>query len=472
MPCNSEHPTYRKNSLRWDLVRAVLDNDATRWIRTVDVSDIVRSDQYKKDAILTNFTFLTKSGLTGLVFRRKPKLSIPSEIQYLLEDSTGDDLDLIQLSQKIIGEVLSTGRYGILVDYPRVENPINLQEDALLGNVARLKPYTAESIINWRSESMGSKNLLTLVVLLELIDDLEDDGFTWRQCKQYRCLRLVNGIYEQSLYNEDCELIDIFVPTKADGSVWNEIPFKFLGSENNDAMMDKIPLYDLAVLNLGHYRNSADYEESIFITGQPTLFLRGDGSLEEFKSIYPEGIRFGSRAGYYLGVAGGADLVQANPNQLADTAMKRKEEQALAIGARLIAPPGGRETAEAARIRFASQNSALYLVTNNISEGITDCLAWALQFMTNNESPVSFVLNDQFYDDAADPNLIAQQIMLLHEGVIAKNDLRDYARATGVVDDTRTNDELEAEATPLPIAAPSAAPSALSAGDQNGKPSS
>ncbi len=129
--------------------------------------------------------------------------------------------------------------------------------------------------------------------------------------------------------------------------------------------------------------------------------------------------------------------------------MARKEAQALAIGARLISPPGGRETAEAARIRFSSQNSALYLITSNVSLAITKCLQWAMEFTTNNKAPINFLLNDQFYDDAADPNLIAQQIMLMDRGVIAVDDLRDYARRTGVIDDERTNEVLDAEAEVL-----------------------
>ncbi len=174
--------------------------------------------------------------------------------------------------------------------------------------------------------------------------------------------------------------------------------------------------------------------------------MRGDGSLEEFKSIYPEGIRFGSRAGYYLGVNGGADLVQANPNQLADVAMKRKEEQALAIGARLIAPPGGRETAEAARIRFSSQNSALYILTKNVDLAINQCIYWVMSFMSLDDINFEFELNDQFYDETADPNLIAQQLMMLDRGIVAPDDVRDYARKTGVISDSRSNADIQAEA--------------------------
>lgn len=445
------HPLYSHQKTRWDLTRAVISNDARRFIRTVDAGDIARSTQYKEDAILTNFTALTKSGLTGLVFRRKPKMTIPAELSYMMDDATGDNLSLLQFSQKVIGEVLETGRYGILVDYPQVTERLSLQGQQLSGNVARLHPYAAEQIINWKLEVFGSKKLLSQVVLRELLETSGPDGFEWHQKIQYRVLRLnEQQIYTSCLYDVDGNQMEIeTAPTKADGTFWNEIPFLFVGSENNDANIDQAPLYDLAVLNLGHYKNSADYEESIFITGQPTLFMRGTCDLTSFKDVYPNGIKFGSRAGYYLGENGGADLIQANPNQLADVAMSRKEAQALAIGARLISPPGGRETAEAARIRFSSQNSALYLVTTNVSLAITKCLEWALAFTTTNKSPANFLLNDQFYDDAADPNLIAQQIMLMDRGVIAVDDIRDYARRTGVISDARTNDELDAEAEVL-----------------------
>ncbi len=448
MPVYSMHPLYSHEKTRWDLTRAVIANDARRFIRTVDISDIARSDQYKQDAILTNFTALTKSGLTGLVFRRKPKITLPNELSYMLDDATGDNLSLLQFSQKIIGEVLETGRYGILVDYPQVTERLSLQGQRQSGNVARLHPYAAEQIINWKLKVYGSKKLVSQIVLRELLETSGPDGFEWHQKIQYRVLELNDQqIYTSCLYDIEGKLIEEeTAPTKADGTFWNEIPFLFVGSENNDANIDQAPLYDLAVLNLGHYKNSADYEESIFITGQPTLFMRGTCDLTSFQSVYPNGIKFGSRAGYYLGENGGADLVQANPNQLADVAMLRKETQALAIGARLISPPGGRETAEAARIRFSSQNSALFLITSNVSLAITKCLQWALEFTTTAKSPCNFLLNDQFYDDAADPNLIIASIQMLDRGIIAKDDMRDYARKTGIIDDERTNEELDAEA--------------------------
>ena len=53
------------------------------------------------------------------------------------------------------------------------------------------------------------------------------------------------------------------------------IPFIFCGALNNSPDVDKSPVYDIAEVNIAHYRNSADYEESCFIAGQATPVLTG-----------------------------------------------------------------------------------------------------------------------------------------------------------------------------------------------------
>lgn len=425
MPVNSTHPEYDKICKRWNLVRSVVDNNAQKWIRTVDLNDPVRSDQYKQDAILTNFTRLTKIGLTGLVFRKPAVIELPQQLDYLLDDATGYGFGLEQLAQQVVGEVLTTGRYGLLVDCAMEENT---------ANTARIKPYMAESIINWKYKEIGSEYKLSLVVLKECVDEVGQDGFEWIEKVQYRVLLLdTDNVYHQVIYDEEGTILSVTVPVDYNGDYLNSIPFTFVGSENNDACMDSIPLFDLSVVNLGHYRNSADYEESIFVTGQPFIVINlGETNEQEFRQANPNGIKFGSRAGLTVGMGGSAQLLQANPNQLADTAMKRKEEQAAAIGARLIAPPGGRETAEAARIRFGSQNSALYTITKNVSLAFEICLDYVAQYMMEIVSYAEFTLNDQFYEESVDPNLLMAQIQAFDRGVMKVEELRNNMRDVGI----------------------------------------
>lgn len=431
MQVQTQHPEYRESLKRWKLIKAIVENDASAYIRSPDINDDARTKQYRADAILTNFTAFTKNGLVGLIFRKEPLVELPPEIDYLDEDATGCGVDLTQFTQKVVGEVLQLGRYGMLVDY----------YDA--GMKAYIKPYCAESIINWKTANIDGECVPVLITLVEEVEAYDEDPFCQEMVKQFRVLRLIGGEYQQWIFDQDEQLIDVVTPLDFNNQPFNRIPFVFVGSENNDPCVDCEPLYDMSVLNLGHYRNSADYEESIFIAGQPTIVINiGDASKDDFDNANPNGVMMGSRKGLVLQSGGSAALLQANPNQLVAQAMSDKIAQAAAIGARLIAPAGGRETAEAARIRYGSQNSALITLAANVEEAVEYALELVCKFMGANEELVNFELNDQYYEDAADANLLAQQILLFDRGIISKDEILDYGRKTGFISDVISNDEI------------------------------
>lgn len=433
MPVSSEHPTYVDGLKKWCLTRAIVDNNAKKYLPDVDDRDPNRNKRYKNDAILTNFTALTKNGLLGLIFLNAPESVLPEQLNYLFDNATGSGLSLDELTQKVCGDLLETGRFGILVDCPAVEEN---DADAAQDRAARLIPYAAESIINWRTRRVDGRDQFILLVLKEqiIVPTSPDDIFNLEKQDQYRVLRIDDsGYYIQELYDRYLNLISSAMPTKADGSFFEYIPFSLMGTENNDAEIDNATLYDLAVLNLGHYKNSADYEESVFITGQPTVIINiGDIPADQWKEINGDRFKFGSRGGHIIGQGGSAQLLQANPNQLAGQAMKDKELSAIGIGARIISPPGGRETAEAARIRYSSQNSALYILTKNVNSGIILALEYACDFTPEaNPSLIEYELNDQFYEDGTDVTLLAQAILMFDRNIISGQEIRNYIEASG-----------------------------------------
>lgn len=448
MGASSTHPQYNFYLPRWELTTDVVNTTVTKYVREIDINDIERTQQYKDNAILTNFTARTKQGLIGAVYRLDPEVELGTTVEYLTEDSTGSSLTLNQLSKAIVGDVLETGRVGLLIDFPEsnIEDITQAQVEAT-NNKARITKYEARSVINWKTDSVGGITVLSLVVLKELSSRLDEDGFTWIEVIQYRALRMVEGIYIQELYDESDVLIDIFEPKKADGSRWTEIPFVFIGSENNDPIVDNSPLYDLATVNIGHYRNSADYEESVFLVGQPTVVLNvGETSIEEWNTAHPNGVEFGSRKGLLVGSGGSATMLQANPNQLADQAMIRKEEQAVMLGARLITANSGVETAEAARIRHGSENSVLANIVHNVSTGLVDAIDFVGEFMGSGEEENIFELNDMFFDDTIDPAMIMANIQMVDRGIIAKTDLRQQLRTVGAIEPDRTDEDIDGEA--------------------------
>ncbi|MNF69812.1 hypothetical protein D3C84_517040 [compost metagenome] len=235
------------------------------------------------------------------------------------------------------------------------------------------------------------------------------------------------------------------MPTDKDGKPFDHIPFSFFGSENNDADIDKSPLEDLADVNILHYGNSATVEEAGFISSQPTLFLTTDISPDEFVKLNPNGMRIGSRRGYNLGKFGSASLVQAKETQLSLELMRDKQEQMVMIGARIVQKGGGNETAEAARIRYSSDNSILGTVAGNVSEALKRAIMDAERFMIGepNEKDTVFWLNQAFFDEVMTAQDILAQVQLWQQGVIAKKDLRTNLRQSGTIEADRSDEDID-----------------------------
>ena len=408
----------------------------------------LRYQAYVERANFVNFVGHTKEGMLGMVFRKACTIEVDPAIDYMLENANGDGLSADQMVKDAASDCLLVGRYGLLVDYPSAPMGLTDSEVRSMNLRANILPYPAESIINWRTKTVGGLKKLSLVVLQEPTEKITEDGFETETCMYHRVLRLEDGVYVQNLYDDNNELVvyegdgNIY-PRKLDGSLWDEIPFVFAGSINNDETVDKAPLYDIAEINISHYRNSADYEESSFLVGQPTPALSGltQSWVEQNMS---SGIAFGSRSAILLPEGGSAQLLQASENQMPLKGMEIKEQQMVKIGTRIIQDVSGTETAEAAKIRFAGQNSKLGSIIINVEAAFYKCFEWAMEFMGGTQEP-EFYINKEFYDATIDPQLLMAQIQLMDRGVIGKQDLRHLMRRANLIDSERTDEDLDGD---------------------------
>lgn len=457
MSVSTEHPDYKLYKNVWaktrDAVKGsvaikekkhaylpVPDNKSLDDARGIET---VRYKQYLKRAVFTNFTGRTKNALVGAAFRKDPMYELPEAVDYLNQDATGDGLSLVQLAKDELSNLMETGRSILLVDYPQADDDLSLEDVNMLDLRASIVPYTAEQCVNWKTSVINGRRLLTLCVLAEpyFNTDLE---FSHDSDIQYRVLRLTDEGYSQQIYRDDKPVTDEIYPRKADGSVWEEIPLIFVGSKNNDSTIDDAPLSDIADVNVAHYRNSADYEESCFITGQPSLFITHSLTSEQFEEYNPDGLILGSRAGHVLGETGSAILLQASPNNLVMEAMKAKEQAMVMIGARIITDRGGNETAEGARIRFASENSVLGDIVSNLSQGLEKAIGYVCEFM-GVTGDYYFQINSEFYDKSVDPQMIMSMITLLDRNLIGDIDIFERLQAAGLIDTARTLDNVREE---------------------------
>lgn len=456
------HPQYEESSPKWKKVRHAIAGDLKVYLRNVGKNEPDkaygdrRQQEYEDGAICYNFTKRTLSGMVGAVMRKDPEQIIPSQLDYLLKNADGSGVGLWQSVQDALMEIDSIGRGGILVDAPNVEAATMAEQNAGL-----LRPviayYTAENIINWRLERYGSINKVVMIVLRESYEYTDDENEFRTHCgEQYRVLDIHDGKYRQRIFKFGFkgELLgdeyEIF-PNLGNVPV-DEIPFTFIGASNNDSTIDDAPLLPLAELNIGHFRNSADNEESSFVVGQPTLFISpGDTmSLEQFKEANPNGIKMGSRTGHNIGAGGSAELIQADPNNLAKENMLSKETQAIQIGAQLITPTQ-QITAESARLQRGADTSVMATISNNVSEAYTRALKWVAGMMGISEgTEIEFKLNTEFFLQQMTAQDRAAWMADINAGLLPSTAYYAALRAAGVTNWTDEQIQQGIEDNPLP----------------------
>lgn len=417
-----------------------------------------RYKQYVARAIFYNVTKNTYSGLIGQIFSKETQIELPASLEFLKVDADGTGKGIEQVSKEGVGNLLKGARFGLLSDYPKTDGTLTKSEIEQ-GNIKpTIKLYKSEDIINWRTKLIGSEVVYSLIVLREKVI-YDDDGFEFKERWQYRDLRLnEENIYVVTIYYTNSEIpnaqsvfqiIDSFIPSGFDGSPLNKIPFEFCGSDNNDAEPDIPVLYDIAILNIGHYRNSADYEESSFITGQPTPYFAG---LTEawVKDVLKGTIQLGARGAVPLPDGGSAGLLQAQANTMPFEAMKHKEEQFIALGAKLVSPNGGTKTATEAQISNTTETSILSTLAVNASKAFENSIKHCLKFVSNNESDESkiiFKLNTDFEIAKMTPAERNQTLNEWMKGAISWQECRNNLRKGKVEleEDIKAREEIDTE---------------------------
>lgn len=408
----------------------------------------LRYATYLQRAVFYNVAEVTQNGLVGQVFLRDPIAKIPALLEPVDIDATGSGVPLQQLAYMATNYAVAYGRLGLFVDYPAVNiiadgDPLENENafpaskaDIEQGDVRpTIRVITPWDCVNYRVVRRGAKLILSLVVFRE--DILEsDDGFEqrWRR-DQYRVLRLDDetGLYINEIYNAKMAVgpTEQYFPTDATGKRLSEIPFTFIGAINNDPVPDKPPMQDLVNLNLAHYRNSGDYEESVYFTGQATPVITGVTE-EWVTKVLGGSLNLGSRGGISLPVGGDAKLLQAEGNMLAKEAMDQKEAQMLALGAKLTEGSQVERTATEADYDNIAETSMLSTIAKNVGNGFEFALKKAAMFVGAAPDSISYKLNTEFDLVNLSPEERKALIGEWTAGLIAFEEARDNLRRGGI----------------------------------------
>ena len=289
MPVNSTHPDYDASIVAWQRARDVFAGEdavksaAEKYLPRLDCQDDKEYLAYKNRASFFNASARTADGFVGLIFRRDPTFKLPEgngiadALTEFVEDADMLGTSLSAFSKKLVTEIINVGRAGTLVDW-------NEEAEQRAYAVA----YSTEDIINWHTERVNGRNVLTLLVLKEISQTpvAEDDPFVPEEIQQLRVLKLVppqgtaantkaDWSYQVEIWQfladgqnisgtskrgkKKWKLTDTITPLRL-GKPLPLIPFVFHGPRHSLPEVDKIPLDDIIAVNLDHYRLRADYK--------------------------------------------------------------------------------------------------------------------------------------------------------------------------------------------------------------------
>lgn len=399
---------------------------------------------YKMRASYFNASGRTLDGLVGMVYRKPPVSDYPNSFEAIYNDIDLNDVTAENLSEKILRDVLTVYRAGVLVEFPQVSSaPLN----AATASQLNLRPYASfyatEAIINWKVERINNSMQPSLIVLVESYNASNDEYSTENKV-QFRELKLIDGVYVQRLYRQVeaglQQIGDDIIPL-INGSPIPFIPFYAFGAFDNDLAPQLPPLLDLVNLNLAHYRTNADYEYGTHFTGLPMLFLAGV-TLDENERIY-----LGSQTaivsnnenakGQFIEFSGqGLGAIEKN--------LDRKEKQMAVLGARLLEQQkAGVETEGAMRQRINGEMSVLAGIANMVSMQFEKMLNFMAQWDGINQ-PIEFQLNTDYQPTTMTPQELAELVKSWQAGAISFETLfANLQRGEIINSDDSAEDERE-----------------------------
>ena len=405
----------------------------TTYSKTLTAKGLAEFNKYLDNAYFYGASGRTVMGLSGLILAKPASVKLPSKIDYLTDNVDGKGKSLSDFASEIVSDTFASVWSGVLVARP--ETPEGSSEKDVEDNNLRPKllHYKFESIINWDYTVINNEEVLSLLVLVE--STTKRDGFKVETEKQYRVLELIEGVYNQSLYNKDKELINPVSPVIINGSTSSEIPFYWIqAGEGDKAVID-----DLVDANFQHYNIYADYGSKLHYSSFIVYYETGVNG-QSSNMVVGNGVKWNGGQDSSFGVL--------QPNGNADShrlALQDTELRMAALGAEMLKPrSSGVESAEAKGLDQVAQNSTTANVANTVSQVITRACNFASKWMGGTEDTV-YSLNTDYNPTGMNPQLLSTLIAAVQsENTISGQTLYELMQKGEVASNKRTYEQEQA----------------------------
>jgi hypothetical protein len=441
---NTMHPEYTEWTPIWKKCRdarigqRAIKSAGITYLQKMNGQSPQEYENYKERAQWYGATGRTVESYLGMIYRKEPHIVIKEsksstnvvekelfdkDVYYSLTSSKGKSFS--SLSRDVVEELIVVNRVGMLIDYPSID-PMLLEgmskfDSEKMNYKPLLSMYKTESIINWHYEYINNIPIPVLFVLKEEIYDTASMGaLSPTKVDSYRVLFLepyfpedgvLRGRYKEMSFIETTikeRGVEILVSSatnigypQKDGEYIDHIPFYIMTdtgiefTEIKDSM-----IYDLSETNIGHYRNSADWENELHIVGAKTAIFPGWDKKTNGNPVL----------GGALACSKGCEpyMLEASSDSGNQKEMDAKEMRMSVLGAERISQKGRyMPSTETAKLNTSSEASTLTGMATFASEAFSEILTEQLQWDKNNDYVVDLTLNTDYYlDDISGDELL------------------------------------------------------------------
>ena len=341
-------------------------------------------EAYKQRGSVAMFFKKTIVTYRGMVMRKPPQVGDDEPVAEYLKNVTGSGDSFRDYMYSVVGRYFTAGRCGTLIDLP--EGLTNAEPLFLF--------YSAESIINWREDTINGITQLVEVRLEEEIE-VQLDEFTWETAKQYRVLDLDEGKYRVRVFNDQEIMVGDEVYPLMNNSTMDHIPFVIHGG------VDVQPpfLTEILDLNLHHYQVTTDEAHGIHWAALPTPYVTGLDTPPD--KIGPTAMIAlpdpQSTAGFMefsgSGLQPSAAKLKVYEDQISSLAINMVMNNELAV-----------KTATQTSVDSSSQTASLSGTVTMLSAEFTKLLTIAADWMGKTVGPVT--INQDFISSKMSPDMI------------------------------------------------------------------
>jgi len=368
-------------------------------------------------------------GALGVIITKLPEFNVPSQLKYIISDATKDGSSIQQLFLDCIIEVLQTGRCVLVID---------VTDD----NKFKFVKYNAEAFINWKESAIKAKKSLIAAVLTEELPATEDI-LSYDTEKAYHVLHLdKNGCYAVESKDSSSNVIKSLMNPTFLGKKLKRIPLFVSGSINNSFDIQPVPLLSVANCSIQIYRKEADLANSEYISCNPTLCMVGVNNDENVPNVVGSSVMItvpDAQARIFYTETDTAALthVKAHIADLYDEAIRH--------GVAILDTKKGSESAEALRIRQATQSASIYSVYLSVLNAMKSGLQLMCEWGGYNVESVEIDAPSALTYGIPDSAVIREVINGFGSGVVPISVIHRYLVGSGLLDQKVSIEEYVAE---------------------------